>query len=51
MGGGIEKGLPRVRNGGNGWGGKVEQYASLGTGVVIGAVVTSLVSWWLMRRR
>lgn len=47
-GGGIEKVLPRVRNG---WGDKVEQYASLGTGVVIGAVVTSLVSWWLMRRR
>lgn len=50
-GGGIEMGLPRVRNGGDSWGGKVEQYASLGTGVVLGAVVTSLVSWWLMRRR
>lgn len=49
-GGGIEKILPRVRNGGNGCG-EMQQYASLGAGVVIGAVVTSLVSWWLMRRR
>lgn len=49
-GGGIENVLPRVRNGGNSYD-KMQQYASLGTGVVIGAVVTSLVSWWLMRRR
>lgn len=50
-GGGIEKILPRGRNGGNGCGKEMQQYASLGTGVVLGAVVTSLVSWWLMRRR